>query len=322
MQIKNNINNKINIAVIMDPLRDIHPEKDTTLGLLFTAQQRGHALYFMHKQDLYLDQGAVWGRLSPIHLPGENQLPVLSSPQMLPLSTCQLVLLRLNPPFDEDYLYVSYLLSLAQKAGTLIVNNPDSVRDANEKLFPLLFADCIVPTWVGANKALLKKFLIKEQKIVIKPLNRMGGEGIFLLTEHDPNHNTAIDLLTQGGRTPILAQRFIPESVLGDKRILMINGKPYPKALLRQAPAGDFRSNLAQGGTGIGCELTERDQWLCERVGPVLLEKGLLFVGLDIIGDYITEINVTSPTCAREIAGCFKQDVCGDILEALLTKIR
>jgi glutathione synthase len=225
--------------------------------------------------------------------------------------------MRKDPPFDIPYLYATYLLELAQNQGCKVINDPRSIRDVNEKLFTAWFPQCCPPTLVTSLISQLRAFLSEHKEIIVKPLNNMGGQGVFKLTQKSDNINATLEILTKNGKFPIMAQRFIPEIIKGDKRILMINGTPYPYALSRIPQAGEIRANLASGGDGVGSELTERDIWICKQVGPTLKENGLFFVGLDVIGDYLTEINVTSPTCVREIEAAFNVNICEEIFNSI-----
>jgi len=225
--------------------------------------------------------------------------------------------MRKDPPFDMEYIYATYILEYAQNLGTLIVNNPQSLRDANEKMFTLGFDQCIVPTLVTRNAAQLKSFLAEQQDIILKPLGGMGGASIFRVKQGDPNTNVIIETLTSHAAEFTMAQRFIPEISAGDKRILIIDGVPVDYALARIPQAGENRGNIAAGGTGKGIALSQRDYWLCEQIAPTLKAKGLIFVGIDVIGDYITEINVTSPTCIRELDKQFELNISAALMEAI-----
>lgn len=307
----------------MDPITAIQFKKDTTLGLLLAAQKRQWQLYYLEMTDLYLKDNQVQGNICQIevHQDPQQWVTFLSSPHPQALTSFDIVLMRKDPPVDLAYLYSTYLLELAQKQGALIINDPRSLRDVNEKLFTTWFPHCCPHTVVSASIRVIKDFLQEQGVIVVKPLNLMGGQGIFVLKKDDLNVNVTLELLTKNEQVPIMAQHFLPEIKNGDKRILMIDGEPYPYALARIPAAKDIRGNLAHGAKGVGCQLSERDLWLCEQVGPTLKEKGLFFVGLDVIGDYVTEINVTSPTCVREIEAAFNVDICGYILDRLSEKL-
>lgn len=313
----------IKLLAIMDPIESINPKKDTTLAILLEAQRRHWEIFYAETKDIFLANDRVYGLISQVtvHDRTPQWITLLNKPQQIALDALDVVLMRKDPPFDSAYLYTTYLLELAQQRGSFIINNPRSIRDANEKLFTAHFPQCCPPMLVTSNRTLLLKFLEEHQKIVVKPLNSMGGESIFLLTKNNPNVNVTFEVLTHNEKYPIMAQRYIPEIVKGDKRILMIDGIPYPFALTRIPASDDFRGNLAARGTGLGCELSANDRWLCDQVGPTLREKGLFFVGLDVIGNYLTEINVTSPTCVREIENAFQVNICAEIIDKLTQKI-
>lgn len=311
---------RIKIGVIMDPIEHIHIEKDTTFALLLEAQKRHWEIYYTQTADLFLDHNTVYGAVRKIQVQDHIENFVRfenTTPTSVPLTQFDMVLMRKDPPFDIPYLYATYLLELAQKAGCYIVNNPTSMRDANEKLFTTHFPQCCPPTLVTSQKTNIQDFLTEHKKIILKPLHSMGGQSIFLLTQENPNIHVTVEMLTHGGKYPIMAQRYLPEIIHGDKRIIMIDGKAYPYGLARIPQPGDIRANLAAGGKGIGYKLSAHDYWIAEQVGPTLKEKGLSLVGLDVIGDYLTEINVTSPTCVREIERAFDLNICTIILDSL-----
>lgn len=316
----------IKLCFVMDPIHTIHIHKDTTFALMLEAQKRHYEIYYLESSKLFLSDGAISGLVSKISVTdnAEHFVDFLDpSPQSMPLTDFDCVFMRKDPPFDIAYLYATYLLDLAEKAGALIFNRPSSIRDANEKLFTAWFNECCPETVVTSQKSLLKTFIAKHHTIILKPLHSMGGQGVLVMKENDVNLNASIELLTHHGKYPIMAQRYLPEIIQGgDKRILMIDGEPYPYALARIPAQDDFRGNLASKATGIGHQLTDRDRWLCQRVGKTLKAKGLFLVGLDVIGDYITEINVTSPTCIREIDAFFQVNVAAHVLDALLKKIK
>ncbi len=234
-----------------------------------------------------------------------------------PLASLDVVLMRKDPPVDMEFMYTTYLLEQAEAEGVLLVNRPSMLRDANEKLYTAWFPDCCPPTLVSRNMSRMRQFLEEHNDIVVKPLNGMGGASVFRVQQDDPNLNVILETITDNGNRSAMAQRYIPEITAGDKRILMIDGEPVPHALARIPAAGESRGNLAAGGTGKGVDLTDRDRWICEQVGPVLRDNGLLFAGLDVIGDYLTEINVTSPTCIRELDAQYDTDIAGDLMSAI-----
>lgn len=276
----------------------------------------------MEQSDLSLDQGlarATVRRLSVEDNP-ESWFEV-GSPQDIALSDLDVVLMRKDPPFDMDFIYSTYILEAAQREGTLVVNDPRSLRDCNEKLFATQFPQCCPPLIVAASAARLKAFHAEHGDVIFKPLDGMGGASIFRVKAGDPNLSVIIETLTDHGRQQIMAQKFLPEIVDGDKRILMVDGVPAEFGLARIPMSGETRGNLAAGGSGVAMPLTDRERWICSQVAPVLREKGLLFVGLDVIGDYLTEINVTSPTCVRELDRAHQLDIAGDLMEAIASKL-
>jgi len=312
----------VKLGVVMDPIADINVKKDTTLAMLLAAQRRGWELYYMEQSDLSLDQGlarATVRRLSVEDNP-ESWFEV-GSPQDIALSDLDVVLMRKDPPFDMDFIYSTYILEAAQREGTLVVNDPRSLRDCNEKLFATQFPQCCPPLIVAASAARLKAFHAEHGDVIFKPLDGMGGASIFRVKAGDPNLSVIIETLTDHGRQQIMAQKFLPEIVDGDKRILMVGGVPAEFGLARIPMSGETRGNLAAGGSGVAMPLTDRERWICSQVAPVLREKGLLFVGLDVIGDYLTEINVTSPTCVRELDRAHQLDIAGDLMEAIASKL-
>ena len=306
------------IGIVMDPISEISIKKDSSFAMLLAAQAKGWSLYYMEQQDIFLQQGIVSAKLQRLHVTDDEQnWYQLTDSQTLPLADLDVILMRKDPPFDMEYIYSTYLLEQAQTAGVLVVNNPQSLRDANEKLFTAWFPQCCPATLVTRRADLIRDFQQQYGDIILKPLDGMGGASIFRDRQGDPNFSVIIETLTDHGRTSIMAQRFIPEISDGDKRILMINGEPVPYALARIPAQGETRGNLAAGGRAEGRPLTDRDRWICQQVGPTLREKGLLFVGLDVIGDYLTEINVTSPTCIRELDQQFNLTIADDLMTSI-----
>ncbi len=302
----------------MDSIAQIQVSKDTSFALLLAAQARHWKNYYLEPQSVWLRDGITWGKMYPISVKDDLQNWFkLDPPIEQPLVDLNIFLMRKDPPFNMDYIYLTYLLEQAQHQGLLVVNDPASLRDANEKLFTAWFPQCCPNTLVTAKMDLLKEFVANEKVAVIKPLDAMGGKSVFKACAQDPNLSVIVETLTQNGQRLVMAQHFIEKIYEGDKRILLINGEPIPYALARIPPKHDFRGNLAIGASGQGRELTDRDWWICEQVGPTLRDKGLLFVGLDVIGDYLTEINVTSPTCARELERLFNIDIAGKLLDQL-----
>jgi glutathione synthase len=306
------------LAFILDPLESIKTYKDSTYAMMREAAARSHALFVLHQEDLAWRDGHVVGQARALTLTGdEHDWYRAGEPVDTPLADFDAVLMRKDPPFDMEYIYSTYLLELAERAGVLVLNRPRALRDANEKFFALNFPHCCPPTLVSREPARIKTFLGEYADIVVKPLDGMGGASVFRLRQNDPNLNVILETLTAHGRRSTMAQRYIPEVTAGDKRILLIGGEPVPYALARIPRAGETRANLAAGGRGEGVPLSERDRWICAQVAPTLREMGLLFVGLDVIGDWLTEINVTSPTCARELDAQFGLNIGDDLMTVI-----
>ena len=306
----------------MDPIASINFEKDTTLALLLAAQKHGYEIFYMEQADLYLDNSepyAKMGRLKVYDHPEKWFDLEKSSPQHL--SQLDVILMRKDPPFDSEFIYSTYILEAAERLGTLIVNRPQSLRDCNEKVFATHFPQCTPPLIVSRDQVLLSAFLEDHEEVVYKPLDGMGGTSIFRVKRGDQNLNVILETLTADGKNTIMAQKYLPEITSGDKRILVIDGVVIPYCLARIPPKGEFRGNLAVGGTGLVKPLSERDLWIAEQVSPVLKEKGLIFVGLDVIGDYLTEINVTSPTCVREIDKLHNTAIGETLMEAIEVRL-
>ena len=292
----------LRIGVLMDPIATINTKKDTTLGLLRAASAAGHQLTYLEQADLTVRNGETMASLRSLTVYDDDTAwYAMGERYDASLSALDVVLMRKDPPFDMEFFYTTQLLEDAERRGTLIVNRCASLRDCNEKLFATQFPECCPPLLVSRDSTALKAFYSEHGDVIFKPLDGMGGQSIFRVKENDPNLNVILETLTDNGGVTIMAQQYLPAIKDGDKRVLMINGEAVPFCLARLPMAGENRGNLAAGGSGIVQPLSDRDRWIAEKVGPTLREKGLLFVGLDIIGDYLTEINVTSPTCMREI---------------------
>ena len=305
------------LGVVMDPIAAIKPYKDTTLALMLAAQARGWTLLYFEMSDLWLRDGAAYGRARPVKVHDDAKHWFdLGEPQVLPLGDLDAILMRKDPPFDMAYVAATYILQRAEDSGALVVNRPAALRDANEKAFISWFPQCTPPTLITGSLRELRAFHAEQRDIVVKPLDGMGGASIFRVGPDDANASVIYETLTAGGRY-CMAQRYLPEIADGDKRVLVIDGEPVPHCLARIPAPGETRGNLAAGGRGETRPLTERDRWIAAQVGPKLREMGLLFAGLDVIGDYLTEINVTSPTCAREITRDSGFDVAGKAIEAI-----
>ena len=308
----------IKLGVVMDPIADINYKKDTTLAMLWAAQARDWQLFYMEQKDLYLRDGearAAMSRLTVFHDP-EGWYDMQEAEDQA-LSELDVILMRKDPPFDNEFIYSTYILEDAERKGTLIVNRCQGLRDSNEKVFATQFPQCCPPVLVSREMERLKAFHKEHKDVIFKPLDGMGGTAIFRAREDDPNVSVILETLTNYGQQTIMAQRYIPEIINGDKRILVINGEAVPYCLARVPLAGELRGNLAAGGTGRPQPLTDRDRWIAQQVSPFLRERGILFAGLDVIGDYLTEINVTSPTCVREIDAGYDLDIAGDLMDCI-----
>ncbi len=312
----------LRLGVVMDPIGSIKIHKDSTFAMLLAAQARGWQLYYMEQSDLSLKDGLCQARLRGLQVTDDaSGWYRLQETEEIPLHQLDLVLMRKDPPFDMEYIYTTYLLEMAESLGCMVVNRPQSLRDANEKLFISRFPQCTPPTLVSRNSEAIRVFHQTHGDIVLKPLDGMGGTSVFRVLPQDPNLGVIIETLTQHGSRYAMAQRFIPEIAQGDKRILMIDGSPVPYALARIPAPGETRGNLAAGGRGEGIPLSERDRWIADQVGPELSARGILFAGLDVIGDYLTEVNVTSPTCIRELDAQFDLDIAGELMDAIAVKL-
>ena len=320
-------------AFIMDPLERINLNKDSTLAMVRAAQERGWEVSYLQQQDLVYRDDNVWGYgrrfdLNPAFAAALDPATVaggawydLGEEEPTPLGSFDVIFMRKDPPFDMEYIYSTYLLERAQQEGALVVNRPDSIRDCNEKFFATTFPDCCPPLLVTRRADLIREFQAEHGDMVVKPLDGMGGSSVFRVKRDDPNLSVILETLTRHGQQQIMAQKFLPEISDGDKRILMINGEPLDYALARIPMAGEARGNLAAGGTGEGRPLTERDRWIAGQVGPELVSRGLTFVGIDVIGDYLTEVNVTCPTCIRELDAQFSLDIAAKLLDTVATQL-
>lgn len=290
------------LGVVMDSLSTVHYKKDSTLAMLWEAQARGYQIEYFEIGDLFLHNGVPHGLARTLQVrKDEKDWYTLQAPRQIPLAELTVILMRKDPPFNEEYIYSTYILEQAEREGVFVVNKPQALRDANEKLFTMYFPQCCPETLVTQSIDKLQAFWQSHKDIVCKPLNSMGGTSVFRLNEGEVNASVIFETLTKSGNRFVMAQRYIPEIKKGDKRIILINGDPIPYALARVPQGNDWRGNLAVGAKGKVQPLSERDRWICTQVGPVLREKGLYFVGIDVIGDYLTEVNVTSPTGIREI---------------------
>lgn len=302
----------------MDPISGIKSYKDSTFAMLLEAQRRGHELLYMETTDLSIIDGVAMGHMRNLSVrDNTDDWFTLGESTHRELAMLDILLMRKDPPFNMDYIYMTYILDLAGIAGVSVVNRPQALRDANEKCFITQFPQCCVPMLITRSSDEIKGFVVQHGLSVVKPLDGMGGESIFQVRPDDPNLNVILETITDKECELIMVQRYIPEITRGDKRILVVNGEPVPYALARIPGEGDFRGNLAKGGTGKGIALTDRDYWIVSQVAPELKRRGIVFAGLDVIGDWLTEINVTSPTCIRELDDQFGLNIAGDLFDAL-----
>jgi len=308
----------LNIGIVMDPVESIKPYKDSSLAMMLAAQNKGWRLHYIQQSGLYLheqcvkadcqiikvfDDNAHWFELEPVKTIDANSLDV--------------ILMRVDPPFNMEFIYTTYLLEMIEQKGCLIVNKPSSLRDANEKLFATHFPQCCTETLVTRNSQKLREFVQQHKDVILKPLDGMGGQSIFRVTPSDANLSVILETMLANDQNTIMAQKFIPQITEGDKRILMVNGEAIPYTLARIPAKGETRGNIAAGGSGVAMAITDREQWIAEQVGPRLKEMGILFAGLDVIGDYLTEINVTSPTCIREIDAAFNTNIADKLMDCI-----
>jgi glutathione synthase len=315
---------RIKIGIVMDPIGAIRPWKDTTLGLMLEAQKRGWELHYMEIGDLRLENDRAFGRMKGISVSDDpGSWFEFHSERDAPLSGLDIILMRKDPPFDMEYIMATYILERAEAEGVLVANRPRALRDINEKVYTAWFSDCCPPGILTRSKEYLLEFLETHGRIVVKPTCKMGGKSIYVISRGDPNTHVILEDATHGGTLFVQAQAYIPNiREEGDKRILLIDGQPVEYGLTRIPRADDHRGNLATGATGRGIELSDRDRWICGRVGPVLREQGVVFAGLDIIGEYLTEINITSPTCIREIEQLFPVRISAALIDALENRLQ
>ena len=311
----------LDVVVVMDPIGSIKIVKDTTFAMLLEAQRRGHRLQYVIPGRLSLRDGVAQAQVAALTVKDDKAgWFTLGDTRTLTFGPGQVVLMRKDPPVDDQYLYDTHVLGIAQQAGALIVNDPQGLRDYNEKLAALLFPQCCPPTLVSRDPDALKAFVAEHGEAVLKPLDGMGGRSIFRVKAGDPNTNVILETLVGDGRLT-LAQRFIPGIKDGDKRVLLVDGEPVDYALARIPQGDEFRGNRAAGGRGEGRPLSERDRWIATQVGPEMKRRGMLFVGLDVIGDYLTEVNVTSPTCVRELDAQFGLNIAALLFDAIEKKL-
>ena len=306
------------LGVVMDPIETINFKKDSTLAMMIEAQNKDHEIFYMTPNSLFINSGISYAASSRVKVKND---PLgwfeLEEEKLIKLSELDAILMRQDPPFNSNYIYNTYVLEMASREGVSIFNNPRSLRDCNEKVFATEFPQCCTKHLVSSHKKLLTDFVEEHNDTVIKPLDGMGGASIFRLKKNDPNLNVILETITLHFTQKVMIQEYIPEIAEGDKRVLIINGEPMSAAIARIPAQGELRGNLAAGASAVAKSLSDRDMWICKEVGPSLVEKGLLLVGLDIIGDYLTEINVTSPTCFKEYRELCDIDVAKTFIEAV-----
>ncbi|SDZ03907.1 glutathione synthase [Lysobacter sp. yr284] len=312
----------LDIVVVMDPIGSIKIAKDSTFAMLLEGQRRGHRLWYVKPGGLSLDGGRALANVAPLRVRDDkNGWHELGDWSQIELGSAHVILMRKDPPVDAEYLHDTQILSVAQRAGAFVVNDPQGLRDYNEKLAALLFPQCCIDTLVSRDAAELKAFVQRHGQAVLKPLDGMGGRSIFRAAAGEANLNVILETLGDGGRHLVMAQKFLPDIKDGDKRVLLVDGVPVDYALARIPQGDEFRGNLAAGGRGEGRALSERDRWIAAQVGPEMRERGMLFVGLDVIGDYMTELNVTSPTCIRELDEQFGLNIAGLLFDAIEARL-
>ncbi|RKF18864.1 glutathione synthase [Alginatibacterium sediminis] len=313
----------IKLGIVMDPISQINIKKDSSFAMLLEAQARGYELYYMEMSDLYLIDGQARASASKLSVEqNPDQWYQLETAQDIALGDLQVILMRKDPPFDTEFIYATYMLERAEAEGCLIVNKPQSLRDANEKLFTAWFAEHTATTLVTRDMPRIRAFYEKHQDVIIKPLDGMGGASIFRLKPEDPNVGVVLETLTEHGSRYAMVQNYLAQIKDGDKRILIVDGEPMPYCLARIPQGKETRGNLAAGGRGEARPLSESDWKIARSIAPTLKEKGLIFVGLDVIGDKVTEINVTSPTCIREIEAAYDINISGQLMDAIERRIQ
>ena len=312
----------LKIGIVMDPIQSITPYKDSSLAMLLEAERRNAEIHYFEQKDLSLVSGKALGQSTLLHVQNDNDdWFELGDQQTIELGDLDAILMRKDPPFDMEYIYTTYVLDRAQHAGALVVNAPQALRNMNEKAFTAWFPQCTPATLITRSMKEMKAFLAKHDRVVAKPLDGMGGRSIFALQKGDKNANVTFETLTDYGTRFAVTQEFVPEITAGDKRILLIDGEPVPYALARIPTGDDHRGNMVAGAVTRGQALSDRDQWICEQVGPTLRDAGVLFAGIDVIGDYLTEVNVTSPTGIRELDTQFGLNIAGQLFDAMENKI-
>lgn len=312
----------IKLGIVMDPIQSVNTKKDSTYAMMRAAHAKGWVLLIMEQKDLSLEQGIPIANMQRLHLTeGSSDWYELEPAKETAMAELNVLLLRKDPPVDSEFIYATYIAERAEKLGVLVVNRPHSLRDCNEKVYATAFPQCCPPVLISRDVKKLRAFIAEHQHVIFKPLDGMGGTSIFNVKAGDPNLGVILETLNNFGETQVMAQRFIPEIKQGDKRILIIDGKPVDYALARIPSEGEHRGNLAAGGVGKALPLSERDRWIVSQIADDLVARGLIFVGIDVIGDYLTEINVTSPTCIQEIDRAYNLDIAGDLMNVIEQKL-
>ena len=306
------------LGIVMDPIETINFKKDSTLAMMLEAQSKGHEIFYITPDSLFVDSGIAFACSSNVEVrDNPTDWFSLEDEMIIRLTDLNAILMRQDPPFNSDYIYNTYVLEMAAREGVNVFNNPRSLRDCNEKVYATEFPQCCTKHIVTSRKDLLTNFVREFKDTVVKPLDGMGGASIFRLKSSDPNLNVILETITHHFTEKVMIQEYIPEISEGDKRILIVNGEPMGAAIARIPAEGELRGNLAAGASAVAKSLSEKDLWICKEVGPSLIKKGLLLVGLDIIGDYLTEINVTSPTCFKEYKELADIDVAKAFIESV-----
>ena len=312
----------IKLGIVMDPIQSVNTKKDSTYAMMRAAHAKGWNLFIMEQKDLSLEQGIPMANMQRLHLvEGAADWYELEPAKETAMADLDVLLLRKDPPVDSEFIYATYIAERAEQAGLFVVNRPHSLRDCNEKVYATAFPQCCPPVLISRDVKKLRAFVAEHQHVIFKPLDGMGGTSIFNVKAGDPNLGVILETLNNFGETQVMAQRFIPEIKQGDKRILIIDGKPVDYALARIPSEGEHRGNLAAGGIGQALPLSERDRWIVSQIADDLVARGLIFVGIDVIGDYLTEINVTSPTCIQEIDRAYNLNIAGDLMNVIEQKL-
>lgn len=312
----------IQLGIVMDDINNIKVAKDSSFAMMLAAQKRGWVIHYMQQHDLYTSNKSAYADTQQIQVSDDpKKWFSCVAESNTALEELDIIFMRKDPPFDIEYITTTYILEMAQQAGTLVVNRPASLRDFNEKMFITQFPQCCTPLLISRSSDKLRDFISEHNDVILKPLDGMGGVSIFRVNPQDPNLSVILETITHNNKKTVMAQCFIPEITQGDKRILLIDGKPVPYALARIPAIGETRGNLSAGATAVGKELSENDIWICEQIAPTLKEKGILFAGIDVIGNYLTEINITSPTCIRELDTIYQVDIASELLDCVENKL-